>query len=152
MRYRSSLAWLIVLVVAITGLAFAQTDPASSATKTHAGKTGHLKLTTSMKVGEVSLPAGDYEVKAIESSAGGFVQFARTIENDSAPEGMSVYEQQIVATVPARDVPLNSEVRRTELLSGSNVRITGLKIRGENVEHVFGESAIRVAGTPSPQR
>lgn len=159
MKRKYELAAVTILVVAFATFAFAQAAQSTSAagappnmTQSHAGKTGHLKLSAPMRVGEITLPADDYEVKVIESSAGEFVRFSRTIENDYAPEGMSVYEQQIVATVPTRDVPLNSKVRRTELLSASNGRISSLKIRGDNVEHVLGESAIRVAGTPSPQR
>lgn len=117
----------------------------------HAGKSDTLKIAETANLGGVALQPGKYDVRHIDSGKEHFVEFAQTVENDYAPEGVSVYEQQIVATVPSRDVPLNSSVRRTELLSGSNGRITGLKIRGENVEHVFGESAIRVAGTPSPQ-
>lgn len=141
MRHNHVLAAIAAIVIGIAGLAHAQEDYYGASGKPamheHAGKTGKLKLRAAVKLGDVVLQPGDYEVRHINSAKGHFVEFAQVVENDYVPEGLSVYERQVVARVNCTLEPLNAVVAQTELLPKTDGTMARLEIRGEKVMHMF---------------
>lgn len=103
----------------------------------HAGKSDTLKIAGATDLGGVVLQPGKYDVRHIDSGKEHFVEFAQTIRNDYAPEGMTVYEQKVVARVNCTREPLDSTVARTELLPKTDGTTAHLEIRGEKVVHLF---------------
>ncbi|MBZ5569112.1 MAG: hypothetical protein LAN64_14835 [Acidobacteriia bacterium] len=103
----------------------------------HAGKTGNVKLRAAIRLGGSVLQPGVYEVRHMDTSTGHYVEFSRIVENDSVPEGMSPYQEQVVARVNCTREPLNTVVARTELLPQSASTMAQLEIRGEKAVHLF---------------
>jgi hypothetical protein len=56
---------------------------------------------------------------------------------DSLPEGLSPYQEQVVARVNCTREPLNTTVARTELQPRTAGTTARLEIRGEKVVHLF---------------
>ena len=125
---------VIAIVTAIGTAAYAQSDHLK------VGKTGHLTLSQEALVGSAVLPAGDYEVRHRRSANGHFVEFTHVIENYTGPqESLSPYDWVVAAEVPCTMKSLNQSVARTsaEISKGGLDHLNSLKIRGENVVHIF---------------
>jgi hypothetical protein len=124
---------MIATVIALGALAYAQPD------KVKVGKTGHITLAQETMVGSTVLPSGDYEVRHRRSPGGHFVEFTRVTENIPSGEGISPYDWEVVAEVPCTMESLNAPVTRTEaeISRGSVAHLDSLRIREENVIHIF---------------
>ncbi len=118
-------------------------EPVDSGSSTFAtaheryGKPGSLRLEAAVKLAGATLNPGDYDVRYVESPEGHYVEFNKTVENDLATEGLSVYEQEVVAEVPCTMEQLNAVVAHTELLANRSHNVARLEIRGEKVVHLF---------------
>jgi hypothetical protein len=124
---------IIATVIALGAVAYAQSNHLV------VGKTGHLTLKQEVRVGDAVLPPGDYEVRHRRSANGHFVEFTRVTENDTAQEGLSPYDWVVMADVPCTMKSLNEPVATTiaDLSGGGVPQLTSLRVRGENVIHVF---------------
>lgn len=103
----------------------------------HVGTTGKLEIAAPTKLGEATLKAGEYFVQHVDTGKGHFVEFSQVVENDYAPEGQSVYERRVVASVNCTRDPLNTILARTELLPKTDRTTARLEIRGEKAIHLF---------------
>ena len=152
MKTNSYLAALATIILAISGFAYAQQEyyddsgvhyletaqvTSTPAMHEHAGKTGKLKLRTAMKLGDVVLQPGNYEVRHIDTGKEHFVEFSQMVESDFVPEGISPYQEQVVARVNCTRDPLNTIMARTELLPKTDRTTARLEIRGEKAIHLF---------------
>jgi hypothetical protein len=101
------------------------------------GKEGHITLAQTTRIGGATLAPGDYEVRHRRSANGHFVEFTRVVDN-TGEEGLSPspLDWAVAADVPCIMQPLNAPVTRTsvEIL---RAHLNNLRIRGENVVHVF---------------
>jgi hypothetical protein len=123
------------LVFALAGFAYAGAVSVQGSQK---AKKGSLNITVATDVGGVTLEPGNYEVKQVNSAMGPVVRFTRVTYNPYAPEGVSVYQWDVVAQVKCTVEPLASAPQRTELLLATKGEKTiGLQIRGNGVEYLF---------------
>jgi hypothetical protein len=124
---------IIAVVIALGAVAYAQTNHLVI------GKTGHFTLKQEVRVGDAVLPPGYYEVRHRRSANGHFVEFTRVTENYTAPEGLSPYDWVVMADVPCTIKSLNEPVAQTiaQLSSSAVPQLTSLRVKGENVIHVF---------------
>jgi hypothetical protein len=129
MFYKKQIGIVAALMLGMASWAFAQNNT---------GKTGYLTLTAPAQVGNVTLPAGNYEVKHRFSSAGHYTEFARITEWTSGNfEGMSTFEErEVVAKVNCTMQPLTGKANKTTVEEDGS-RIARLEIKGENVVHNF---------------
>ena len=152
MKTNYYLAALATIMLAMAGLAYAQQQyyddsgvhylETAQVTSTpviheHAGKTGKLKIATPANLGGVTLKPGEYLVRHIDAGTGHFVEFSQMVESEVVPEGMSPYQEQVIARVNCTREPLDTEVARTELLPKIDGTTARLEIRGEKAEHLF---------------
>ncbi len=123
---------IIAVFVALGSAAHGQSDHAQ------VGKTGHLTLKQETRVGDAVLPAGHYEVRHRRSLNGHFVEFTRMVDTDRGQTGASPYGE-VVAEVPCTMKPLNTSIAETSVdtSKGTDLHISDLRIRGENVVHIF---------------
>jgi hypothetical protein len=144
-RYVSFIA---ALVLGLTTWSLAREglqEGGMSGSNYRAGKIGHVAITTSIKVGNATLPAGDYEVKYVSSPTSHFVEFIRVVEIPNPawamrrpPQGTPRYERQKIAEANCTLEPLAKRARKTAVVMSSNeARLTRLQIKGEDVAHAF---------------
>jgi hypothetical protein len=128
-----TLAVVISMALTLGSSAFAQTDSLKI------GKTGHLTLKQEAQVGNTLLAPGYYEVRQRRTSTSHYMEFTLVTDNYYAGDGYPAYDWEVVAKVPCKVEPLGTPAKRTvtQVAGGSVAQITGLEIRGENVEHVF---------------
>jgi hypothetical protein len=139
-KHRHSAAALFAVVLALAG--FANADAMSSA-HSHKGKKGNLKITAPTEVGGTILQPGDYEVKEVNSPSGSVVEFVHLFDNFTAPEGLPVHDQEVVARVKFTGQALSSLPNRTQLQLASNTaNAIALEIRGDDVEYLFGPTQL----------
>lgn len=101
------------------------------------GKTAHLTLKAPAQAGNVTLPAGDYEVTHRSSPTGHYMEFARVTETNLGYEGSpTYYEREVVANVDCNMQPLSSKVSKSAIEKDGS-RIARLEIKGEKVTHNF---------------
>ena len=125
---RKHIAIIAALVLGLASWAFAQDN---------AGKTGELTLASPAQVGNIVLPAGNYEVRQVASPTGHLMEFARITEWNLGYEGSPTYsEREVVATVNCDMQALNAKAKKT-IAEKEGVRIARLEIKGENVAHNF---------------
>jgi hypothetical protein len=67
----------------------------------HTIRAGKLQLPAAIMLGDVVLPAGKYSFRQIQAGEQQFIEFSHTVTNNYAPEGQSVYQQEVVARVNA---------------------------------------------------
>jgi hypothetical protein len=79
----------------------------ASAAPEHTEKIGNLKLAAATLYGDVVLQPGRYEVWKGNAGEQRFVEFSQTVENDYVPEGVSVYERQVIARIYSTPEALN---------------------------------------------
>ncbi|MBZ5510290.1 MAG: hypothetical protein LAN70_03895 [Acidobacteriia bacterium] len=152
MKTNYYLAALATIILAMAGLAYAQQEyyddsgvhylETAQVTSTpviheHAGKTGKLKIATPANLGGVTLKPGEYLVRHIDAGKEHFVEFSQMVDSNFVPEGMSPYQEQVIARVNCTREPLNTVVARTELTPKTNGTMASLEIRGEKVGHRF---------------
>jgi hypothetical protein len=103
------------------------------------GKSVTLEITVPTEAGGTLLQPGSYEVKVRQSGGGSVVEFTRWTFNPSAPEGLPVWDREVVATVDAVPQEMTSTARHTGLLlaSSDSNRAVALEIRGQSVDYVF---------------
>jgi hypothetical protein len=101
------------------------------------GKTGNLTLKQETTVGNQVLPAGDYQVRHRQTANAHVMEFTRVTENLMGAEGRSPYEWEVVADIPCSVQPLAQRVATTQAEISGGAYLNSLKIRGENVVHVF---------------
>ncbi len=112
-------------------------DTSAGAAREYYGKNAIVTVKAAMTLAGATLNPGEYDVRYVDSTQGHHVKFSKTVENDFAPEGMSVYETKVVAEVSCTMEQLNSVVAHTELLPGGRNTVARLEIRGEKVVHLF---------------
>ena len=128
------LAILAGTILALTGLAHADI----SMQQPHKVKKGTFETTVATKLGAVTLEPGSYEVKEVDSTTGPFLRFTKVTENYQVPEGLPVYDWEVVAEVKCTVEPLQSKTEHTGFLLASDTgKAVGLKIRGSSVEYLF---------------
>ena len=109
------------------------------------GKIGHVTITAPVKVGNTTLPVGDYEVKHISTPKEHFVEFIRVVEIPNPawamrrpPQGTPRYERQKIAKANCTLEPLAKKAGKTAVvISGNEASLLRLQIKGEDVAHVF---------------
>ncbi len=111
-------------------------DDAAPAPVVHYGKTGKLHLKSAINVAGGTLKPGNYQVRMAETPDEHYVEFSKTVINYFAEEGLSPYEQKVVAEIPCTMEQMNAAVARTELLPKRDNAVARLEIRGENVVHL----------------
>jgi hypothetical protein len=115
-----------------------QAQPFSApASHSHEVASGKLEIATPTKVGAVSLNAGNYLVRHIDTGKQHFVEFSQVVENDFVSEGISPYESHVVGRVNCTREALKVAVARTELLPRTDGTRARLEIRGEKAVHLF---------------
>lgn len=121
---------IAAIVVVLSAISHAQSDHMK------VGNTGHLTLKHETRVGNALLPAGDYQVRHNLSMDRHFVMFTRIVKRNS-PDYPNDYE--VVADALCTTESLGSSVKTTsaEFGSGASPQLIRLRIRGENVVHVF---------------
>lgn len=124
---------MMAIVIALGTVSYAQSDPVK------VGKTGHFTLKQETRVGDAVLLAGDYEVCHRRSANGHFVEFTRWTAVENYQEGVSPYDWEVVADVPCTMQSLDAPVNQTsaEISRNAAAHLSSLRIRGENVVHVF---------------
>ena len=124
---------MIATIIALGTVSFAQSNPVKI------GKTGHFTLKQETRVGDAVLPAGDYEARYRRSATGNFVEFARWTHPANYQEGIPWNELEVVADVPCKMQSLDAPATQTstEISRNAAAHLNSLKIRGENVVHVF---------------
>jgi hypothetical protein len=146
--YRRYVLFIAVLVLGLTTWSFARAgfqEGGMSDSDHRAGKIGHVTIATSIKVGNTTLPAGDYEVKDVSTPTSHFVEFIRVVEIPNPawvmrrpPQGTPRYERQKIAEANCTLEPLaNKSPKTTVVISSNEARLTRLQIKGEDVAHVF---------------
>lgn len=101
------------------------------------GKTGHLTLTAATQVGNVVLPAGNYEVRHVASPTGHLMEFVRVTESNLGYEGSPTFiDREVVAKVNCNMQPLNAKAGKT-VIEKEGSRLARLEIKGENIAHNF---------------
>jgi hypothetical protein len=109
------------------------------------GKIGHVTITAPVKVGNATLPMGDYEVKHVSTQKEHFVEFIRVVEIPNPawamrrpPQGTPRYERQKIAEANCTLKPLVKKAGKTAVvISGNEASLTRLQIKGEDVAHLF---------------
>ena len=125
MRY---IAIMALFALALASAGFAQK---------HASRTGFLTLTEPAQVGNVLLPAGEYQVTHRFSSTGHYTEFARITESNLGFEGSPTYQERtVVATADCTMQPLSAKADKTAI-EKEGQRIARLEIKGEDVAHNF---------------
>ena len=103
-------------------------------------KTGHVTLEGETVIGTSVIGPGDYEVHQVRTASGHWVEFTRMVDN-TGEEGLSPspIDWEVVAKVPCTMQSLNAPATGTsaEISKGSVAHLNSLRIRGENVVHVF---------------
>ena len=128
MFHKKQIGIVAALVLGLASWAFAQNNT---------GKTGELTLASSAQVGNVVLPAGNYEVRHVTSPTGHFTEFVRVTQWNLGYEGTPTYtEREVVAKVNCNMQDLNAKIRKT-MIEKEGSRIARLEIKGENVAHNF---------------
>lgn len=104
-------------------------------------KTGNITLNEPAVIGTTTLQPGIYEVRHFTGNNGHYVQFSRRSEqpSDGGETGQGFYSWNVVAKVPCTMEALTARVSQTSLQASSDTiaQVSTLKIRGENVVHVF---------------
>ena len=67
----------------------------------HTIRAGMTRLTVPTMLGVAVLPAGKYRFRQLQAGEQQVVEFSHTVTNNYAPEGQSVYQQEVVARVNA---------------------------------------------------
>lgn len=133
------IALLAVTVLAFASMAVAQHQHGQA--MLNQPKTSELTISEPALVGTTLLQPGIYEVRHLNGNAGHFVQFARRSDqpSDGGETGQGFYNWNVVAKVPCTMKALNARISQTSLQTSSDsiAQVSGLKIRGENVVHVF---------------
>ena len=128
MNRMSNIAIIAALMLGLGSWAFAQGS---------AGKTGNLTLAAATQVGNVVLPAGNYEVRHVASPTGHFMEFVRVTEWNLGYEGTPTYtDREVVAKVNCNMQSLNAKAGKT-VIEKEGSRLARLEIKGENVAHNF---------------
>jgi hypothetical protein len=146
--HRRYVLFIAALVLGLTTWSFAQEglqDGGMPGADHRAGKIGHVTITTSIQVGNTTLPAGDYEVKHVSTPTSHFVEFTRVVEIPNPawamrrpPQGTPRYERQEIAEANCTLEPLAKKAGKTTVVISSNeARLTRLQIKGEDVAHMF---------------
>jgi len=121
-------------ILALAGIAHAD----AKMQQPHRAKKGIVNTTVATNLGAVTLEPGSYEVKEVNSTAGIALRFTKLTENFQVPEGLPVYEWEVVAEVNCTVEPLQSKTEHTGFLLASDTgKAIGLKIRGSEVEYLF---------------
>jgi hypothetical protein len=102
-----------------------------------AGRMGDLKLKSAVKLGGVVLQPGDYQVRHVNNGKTHYVEFSQIVETGIEQEGMSPYQEQVVARVKCMREPQSTLVARTELRPKTAGTTARLEIRGEKAVHLF---------------
>lgn len=137
MKNSKYLVALVVVLLALGSVAYAQSD------QPKVGNKGHLTLKQETRVGDAVLPAGDYVVRHRRTASGHFVEFKQGVyhfDNDQGEGGLlPPYESKVVAKVPCDMQSLSEPVAKTtaEISKDTGANLDNLRIRGETVVHVF---------------
>ena len=138
----SSIVVRAALVATVAAVLFAMSGTAEGQVINATWKTGKsvtLNISVPTEAGGTLLPPGSYEVTVRKSGGGSVVEFTRWTFNPSAPEGLPVWDREVVATVNAIPQEMTSVAMRTGLLlaSSDSNRAIALEVRGHNVAYVF---------------
>ncbi len=129
------------IILALSGIAFADGATAVFSQKSPKAKKGFLKIWASTDVGGVTLEPGEYEVKQVNSSAGPVIRFTSVTLNpfaEYAEEALPPYWWEVIAKVKVTIQPLASKAAHTELRFASDRRkATALQIRGNSLDYLF---------------
>jgi hypothetical protein len=129
------------IILALSGVAYANDATAASSQKSPKAKKGFLKISASTDVGGVTLEPGEYEVKQVNSPAGPVVRFTSVTVNpyaEYAEESIPPYWWEVVAKVKVTMQPLPSRAAHTELRFASDGRkAIALQIRGNSFDYLF---------------
>lgn len=130
---------LTIAVLAFASAAVAQHQHGQAALDQP--KTGNIILNEPAVIGTTTLQRGIYEVRHLNGKTGHYVQFARRSDQpaDGGETGQGFYNWNVVAKVPCTMESLNARVSQTSLQISSAMiaQVSSVKIRGENVVHVF---------------
>lgn len=128
MRRNKSLWLLAAIALALSTVGYAQSGHMKM------GYTGYLTLRHDTRVGNALLPAGDYQVNHNLSVDRHFVMFTRVVRRWEGPD-----DYEVVADAPCTTESLGTVVKKTsaQFGSGAGGQLMSLRIRGENVVHVF---------------
>lgn len=125
---------LFAVIIALAS--FAHADSMHS----HKAKKGSLKITVPTEIGGVLLQPGDYEFKEVKAPGGPVLEIVHLFDDFTAPEGLPVHQQEVVAHVDITEQALSSAPKRTQLQLASTytANATALQIKGDDVEYLFG--------------
>ena len=98
------------------------------------GKNGDITLSQETMVGDVKLPAGDYQVKHRVEGSDHLIHFKQLYSHKTG--GVKAHPGEIKCKLE----PLNQKVTQTAVFldkEDGTMRITRIEISGENVAHLF---------------
>lgn len=98
------------------------------------GRNGNITLSQDSMVGDVKLPAGDYQVKHRVEGSDHLIHFKQLYSHKTG--GVKAHPGEIKCKLE----PLNEKVAQTAVFlskEDGTMRITRIEISGENVAHLF---------------
>ena len=130
-------AALGVLVIALAAFAHAEGHA-------HKHKDGKVKITAPTEIGGTVLQPGSYIVREVDSEDGVNVnvEFSAERYNPSTPEGVSPWDDEVVARLKASEQLLSEAPRHTQLEFGLGAQqAVALDVKGDRAKYWFEPSS-----------
>jgi len=130
----------ILFAVILVFAGFASADPMSSS-HSHKAKKGYFTITESTEVGGITLPAGDYKAREVNTPSGPAVEFVHLFFNYLAQDIVQGSQEEVVGRVSSTEETLDTLPKHTRLILNSRTgEATALEIRGDAVRYELAPS------------